>query len=357
MIGANTFRHIFQTVMLSLFMSFSYPAYSQDAPVATELTPKEHVRTVDQTFLTFPEWFLVFSPAELADHLKNNRPSSFPFIGHIGQFWSSYKAVTEETVARKMPFNVGYHLMVMVIGVSTTIEYAIKFAYESTIGRLTEGFTFQQIAEDKFAAQYAQDYVDFIRDLPWYQFDFVKQLRSLWAAAPNQEGHSIRKWERRFSLTTELLLKAGYGKLIGLATGSIYDTPLLVTSVVVTPAEALIAAKSTDFPDIKELKQLSANQALISIPRYEKFTTYARQLAQANLNFVEIAGNQTIILVSLIGPQNWAPTLTDKVLIEQPILTLKDRKRIVATVNVKDLAQALRTWSAQQVQVEHLFDY
>jgi hypothetical protein len=357
MIGANTFRHIFQTVMLSLFMSFSYPAYSQDAPVATELTPKEHVRTVDQTFLTFPEWFLVFSPAELADHLKNNRPSSFPFIGHIGQFWSSYKAVTEETVARKMPFNVGYHLMVMVIGVSTTIEYAIKFAYESTIGRLTEGFTFQQIAEDKFAAQYAQDYVDFIRDLPWYQFDFVKQLRSLWAAAPNQEGHSIRKWERRFSLTTELLLKAGYGKLIGLATGSIYDTPLLVTSVVVTPAEALIAAKSTDFPDIKELKQLSANQALITIPRYEKFTTYARQLAQANLNFIEIAGNQTIILVSLIGPQNWAPTLTDKVLIEQPILTLKDRKRIVATVNVKDLAQALRTWSAQQVQVEHLFDY
>jgi hypothetical protein len=357
MIGANTFRHIFQTVMLSLFMSFSYPAYSQDAPVATELTPKEHVRTVDQTFLTFPEWFLVFSPAELADHLKNNRPSSFPFIGHIGQFWSSYKAVTEETVARKMPFNAGYHLMVMVIGVSTTIEYAIKFAYESTIGRLTEGFTFQQIAEDKFAAQYAQDYVDFIRDLPWYQFDFVKQLRSLWAAAPNQEGHSIRKWERRFSLTTELLLKAGYGKLIGLATGSIYDTPLLVTSVVVTPAEALIAAKSTDFPDIKELKQLSANQALITIPRYEKFTTYARQLAQANLNFVEIAGNQTIILVSLIGPQNWAPTLTDKVLIEQPILTLKDRKRIVATVNVKDLAQALRTWSAQQVQVEHLFDY
>jgi hypothetical protein len=356
-VRTNIFRQIFLALTLSLSMTLSFHAYSQDAPAATELTPKEHVRTVDQTFLTFPEWFLVFSPAELADHLKNNRPSSFPFIGHIGQFWSSYKAVTEETIARKMPFNAGYHLMVMVIGVSTTVEYAIKFAYESTIGRLTEGFTFQQIAEDKFAAQYARDYVDFIRDLPWYQFDFVKQLRTLWATVPNQEGHSIRKWERRFSLTTELLLKAGYGKLIGLATGSIYDTPLLVTAVVVTPSEALIESKSSAFPDIQMLKQFSTSHALITIPRYEKFTAYAKQLAQANLNFVEISGNQTIILVSLIGPQNWAPTLTDKVLIEQPILTLKDRKRIVATVKVKDLAQALRTWSAQQVQVEHLFDY
>jgi hypothetical protein len=355
--GKSIFRQIFLGMTLSLLMALSYPAYSQDAPVATELTPKEHVRTLDQTFLTFPEWFLVFSPAELADHLKSNRPSSFPFIGHSGQFWSSYKAVTDETIARKMPFNAGYHLMVMVIGVSTTVEYAIKFAYESTIGRLTEGFTFQKIAEDKFAAQYAQDYVDFIRDLPWYQYDFLKQLRTLWATVPNQEGHSIRKWERRFSLTTELLLKAGYGKLIGLATGSIYDTPLLVTSVVVTPSDTLIAAKSSAFPAIQVLKQFSTNQSLITIPRYEKFTAYAKQLAQANLNFVEIAGNQTIILVSLIGPQNWAPTLTDKVLIEQPILTLKDRKRIVATVKVKDLAQALRTWSAQQVQVEHLFDY
>jgi hypothetical protein len=348
MIGANTFRPIFLSITLGLLMSFSYPAYSQDAPVATELTPKEHVRTVDQTFLTFPEWFLVFSPAELSDHLKSNRPSSFPFIGHIGQFWSSYKAVTAETVARKMPFNAGYHLMVMVIGVSTTVEYAIKFAYESTIGRLTEGLNFQQIAEDKFAAQYAKDYVDFIRDLPWYQYDFLKQLRTLWATAPNHEGHSIRKWERRFSLSTELLLKAGYGKLIGLATGSIYDAPLLVTSVVVTPSEALIAANSSAFPDIKELKQLSANQALITIPRYEKFTAYARQLAQANLNFVEIAGNQTIILVSLIGPQNWAPTLTDKVLIEQPILQENcrngERERLGAsTSNMVCAASASRT--------------
>ena len=30
-------------------------------------TPEAHRRTEDQTYLTFPEWFLVFSPAEYAD--------------------------------------------------------------------------------------------------------------------------------------------------------------------------------------------------------------------------------------------------------------------------------------------------
>ena len=39
---------------------------------------------------------------------------------------------------RSFPFNGGYHLMVMVIGSSTTVEYALKGVYEHTIGRLAE---------------------------------------------------------------------------------------------------------------------------------------------------------------------------------------------------------------------------
>ena len=40
--------------------------------------------------------------------------------------------------AQNLNPNPGYHLMVMVIGVSTTVEYALKSAYETLIGRLTE---------------------------------------------------------------------------------------------------------------------------------------------------------------------------------------------------------------------------
>src|SRR5262249_59745368 len=46
-------------------------------------TPMEHRRGGDQTFLTFPEWFLVYSPAEYAAYVTDRAPSRFPFIGHV----------------------------------------------------------------------------------------------------------------------------------------------------------------------------------------------------------------------------------------------------------------------------------
>ena len=58
------------------------------AAAAPLLTPPEHVRGVEQTFLTYPEWFLVFSPAEYAAFVRHAPPSQFPFLGHIGQFLS-----------------------------------------------------------------------------------------------------------------------------------------------------------------------------------------------------------------------------------------------------------------------------
>ncbi len=107
------------------------------AGAAPIVTPPEHRRGEDQTFLTFPEWYLVHSPAELAQFLNAQRaPSEFPWGGHIGQFWQGYRAVTHET--RDYPFNGGYHVMVSVIGGSTTVEYGLRAAYESTVGRLAE---------------------------------------------------------------------------------------------------------------------------------------------------------------------------------------------------------------------------
>jgi len=61
------------------------------------VTPPEHRRGAEQTFLTFPEWFLVHSPAEYAAYVSSHQPSGFPFWGHVGQFWRSYAAVTRAT--------------------------------------------------------------------------------------------------------------------------------------------------------------------------------------------------------------------------------------------------------------------
>src|SRR5262245_31528550 len=167
--------------LLTVSWLVAFAAFIGPDPVrADTITPREHQRGTEQTFLTFPEWFLVHSPAEYAAFVKNQPPSEFPFIGHVKQLWQSYGAVYHATRG-KYPFNFGYHVMIVVISVSTTVEYSLKAAYETLIGRLTElTRTHGMTEEDVFHAQVAQDYVDFIRARPFYQYDFLNQLLRLW---------------------------------------------------------------------------------------------------------------------------------------------------------------------------------
>src|SRR4051812_39894339 len=107
-------------------------ALSLISPALAEVAaPAEHRRGPEQTYLTYPEWFLVHSPAEYAAYVRDHSPTRFPFVGHIRQFWGSYRAVTHAT--RDYPFNFGYHVMVSVIGLSTTVEYGIRSAYETLV--------------------------------------------------------------------------------------------------------------------------------------------------------------------------------------------------------------------------------
>src|SRR5260221_14367245 len=62
----------------------------------TPITPKNDCRPADQTFLTFPEWYLVFSPEEQSNYFKQYTASTFPFISHTAQIWESYKIVNDQ---------------------------------------------------------------------------------------------------------------------------------------------------------------------------------------------------------------------------------------------------------------------
>jgi hypothetical protein len=312
----------------------------------------EHVRGLEQTLLTYPEWFLVFSPYEYGEFIAANEPSRFPYYGHIGQFWQSYKAVFDETQRRGLELNPGYHLMIMVIGTSTTVEYAIKSAYEQLVGRLTASIANKPTPEDAYAATVAQDYVKFIRVLPWYEYDFGKALNGLWRDVPVGGPDKIRKWERRFALTTEYIIKMGYAKVIKMGTKSIYDAPLLVTAVVAKP----VPKADASLPDLKLLSELPGG-ALVTVPRYEAFTVYAQALADQGVDFTEIAGNDSFILVSLLAPETWKDDTSDSQLLVQPILTRPGVQRVLLAVPVKALAQSMRQWKAAKLQVEHVFDY
>lgn len=319
-------------------------------------TPDEHRRPPDQTYLTFPEWFLVHSPAEYAEFLHDTPPHLFPYWGHINQFWDSYGAVSGEVKGRYPP-NYGYHVMVSVIGTSTTVEYGLKSTYEKLVGRLTAlGTDYAATAEDKLAAEVAQDYVDFIRVDPWYKYDFGQRLKEVWTDTGLWGPHPLRKWERKYALTTEYLAKAIYAWMIGKATAAGYEAPLPVTAVVVSNGSAqTYAAESRE---ILAGADGAGQEALILLPRYQAFTTAATNLARSGVEFHEIAGNREDILISVIARDNSRLDETrHSVLLRQPILTQDGSRRYLLRVPIATLAEDLRDLASSNIEIEHIYDF
>jgi hypothetical protein len=331
---------------------FAANAFSANALI---VTPHEHRRGPEQTFLTYPEWFLVFSPAEYAAFVRGHNPSDFPFLGHIGQFWQGYGAVFQAT-RNRYPMNWGYHVMIMVIGVSTTVEYGLRAGYETLIGRVAElTRTHGQTEEDRYASRVAQDYVDFIRVDPWYKFDFASKLVGLWKDTSLGGPDATRKWERKYALTTEYGVKAAYGWLIGVATKTSYDEPVPVTAVIL---DRLPDRASAELPRMKVLRQDANGATLATLPRYQEFTGEAASLAKLGAQFQEIAGNRGPILVSLIAPATWTPGVPSQdILFTQPILTVPGKKRTVLAVQVDSLSALLRSIGGQPLSIEHIYDY
>ncbi len=313
------------------------------------VTPLKGVRPADQTFLTYPEWYLVFSPEEQAHYYTTHTATSFPFMAHTAQIWQGYKIVYSQ-IKDNFPYNGGYHFMIWVIGSSASVEYSIKAWYETVIGRVTD--THDVLTdEDRFNAKFTQDYVDFIKDNPWYAFDFKSRLATLWGSTPLFGNHFLRKVERRYILTSELLVKAVYGKLIGLGTQTVYDEALPVTAVLVDSLPA-----NTNVPVM--VKRFADSSVLVNLPRYDKFNAAVNALAKSGARFREVAGNNSAILLTVLVPAGTNPAFGNaQVVFTQPVASSPATKRVAIATPVANLHTLLLELDKAGMPIEHVFDY
>src|SRR6185436_10695413 len=128
-----------------------------------------------------------------------------------------------------------------------------------------------------------------------------------------------------------------YGWVIRKATQASYDPAADVTAVVVN---RLPAGIDTELPEIKVLENFPDGSVLALVPRYEAFKTYSLALAKRGIEFQEIAGNRSVILVSALVPSEWNPGEDEwKVLFTQPILTQPKLKRVALVVSVGSLGK------------------
>ncbi len=165
-------------------------------------------RAEDQTFLTLPEWDIVYSADEYAAFARDRLPSTFPYLTSAAQFWSMYGDVRRAT-AERYATNWGYHTMIVTIGMSFTAECVVKALWESTVGRLTEWLSLEDRVDrrprdERFMAEVAAEYAAFIHATPWYEFPFGAKLRELWSGSRGDEPWTARAVDRRVAATLVL---------------------------------------------------------------------------------------------------------------------------------------------------------
>jgi hypothetical protein len=208
--------------------------------------------------------------------------------------------------------------------------------------------------EDKFNARYLDSYVKFIGQYPWYEYDFTRQLGDLWSNTSMSGPHLLRKAERRYYLTSELLVKAGYGWLIKVATRASYDPALFNTAVVVDKLPAALKAS----PEIKNVKMLPDSSVMMDLPRYADFNPAACKLALNGVNFKEIAGNKAAIMLTVFSNDTIPPGKGYQVIFTQPIITKPGLKRMALATPVDSLSSTLRKiFEDKKLRVEHIYDY
>ncbi len=316
-----------------------------------------YARDEGQTFLTHPEWYIVYSSDEFAHYLKDRLPTDFPYVKSIGQYWVNYKEAYDLTKG-EYPFNWGYHIMLGVIGTSYTLELTMKALYENTVGRLTGWAANSALSdEDRYAQAVAEDYGRFIHIRPWYEYGFAAKLRGLWTNVPWWGDHVIRKWERKIILSLEYAFKAGYASLIEAGTKAAYVPEDDKIQMLVTGwANEL----DRDYPEVINLEHIDDRITLIAMPRYDVFRDTVKNLATSNasLQILEIAGNDEIFLTG-VAPKNWKYSGSlGRMVTAIPLPADHTQKRVTFRVPVKQLLPFLqRLKTMDKLEIDHIYDY
>lgn len=318
--------------------------------------PREEVAD----FLTHPEWDLVYSSEAYARWLEaGKRPSQFPFIGSVGTFWRSYHD-TWKAAKPRYEIATGTHVMLCVIGVSTAVEYGLKGVYEGTLGRLFEPYAPKGgTEEDKYAAKVARDYATLITTRGWYEFSFTGALRGLWELPAGGPG-LLRKWERRFALTGEYLIKAVYATVIGAGTSAGYTPDVLTRYAVVAGwSDSLSSAPDPATARFKTVAALDRGYALISVNRYDPYREALLSLSdQANrVRIAEIDGAD-VVTVSGTAPKTWQLAPRTSAVVAYGMPDDSTRTRMLLKVHVRDLLDVLHRIRVENLfRVEHVYDY
>lgn len=254
------------------------------------LVAPEHRRSEARTVMTYPEWHIVYAYEDYAATIRAGDPHDYRFLPEIRRFWRS-ACVANRASAALGGADWTARQTIHVIGMSFTAEMLLKALYEETLGRAATSIRGEGRAPlDDLSAAQATAYADFLHQVPWYRWDFARDAAALDAA----QTDAFRDRERGLALGIEYGVKGAYARAIGAAVAATGFDELTMRSVVAgLPPEELGGVEGVTV--IAERPE----GVEVETPRYEAFDRLARDLAARGATFVEIAGNDRIMLTAL----------------------------------------------------------
>ena len=324
------------------------PGFAAAAPYRPVLPGPEGRRPEAQTWLTYPEWYIVYSAETFGRFLDRAPPSDFSYVRQVRGFWDGLCAVNRAAAGSSEASD--YKVMLYTIGVSFTAEMLVKGLYEKTVGRLSLWLSGWPSADDRHAAAVQQRYGAFMHQTPWYAFPFGEALAGLWRTS--EDEYDLRHWERRFGLSLEYGGKAIYAGLIGWLSGATLGRDELTLRLVARGDPAVLAATG-----LRPLARLDGGLIAAEAPRYERFTQLMLGLAATPVELVEIAGNDDVFVTRRLPHAAARPPAEAPALIAMPLDDRPGWHRVGVTVKVERLLPLIRAARRAGGEVEHVYDY
>ena len=109
--------------------------------------------------------------------------------------------------------------------------------------------------------------------------------------------------------------------------------------------------------DLELIENIDEQRQLIYISRFETFTRIVPGLTAQGLRFVEIAGNDELLVTLFAAPEENYGVEYGEVLFEMPVLTDPERTRVAVKVQVAELHLFLEALEGTGFTLEHIYDY
>jgi hypothetical protein len=314
----------------------------------------DYARQEDKTYLTLPEWYIVYSTDEYAAFLKDQRAGEFPHFKAVGQYWRSYLEACR-VIAGRYPFNSDSQFTLGFIGISFTAENMLKGAYEGTLGRVTEWISSDTPTDEEiYAAQVAKEYGGFMHETPWYFFPFKEKVRGLWAETSLWGPDPLRKWERKFALTLEYAGKSLFAGFTNFGAQATYG------GADIEKIYAVTTGVTDDMlnENLERIEKIDEQRQLVYITRFEYFSDTVPGLLERGVRLIEIAGNDEMLFTLLGAPEAEYSFEHGDYLFDLPILTQPGLTRAAIKVRVADIHLFLQELKGRSdVRFEHMYDY